>query len=143
MNLEEVKYLRERAKLPIGIYTLGNKTKEAKYMNSGSELITPVADAIDFLDTIKQLSSDPALQLLADLIQAKNSSSNLTLFDSTNLSPTEKNKVSKGYKQLEGMNLIVRVKREIYLVNPRISPPYPDYFYKVCLHWFQVTGRQP
>ena len=140
---EEVRYWRNKVRLPINTYSLGNKTqaKRMSYKTEGSSIV--YCEGIDFLDTIKQLSTDPAIHLISDLIQVKNASSNLAIFDTANLSASDKNKVSKGYKQLESMGLIIRVKRGMYLINPRLSPPYPDYYDKVCLHWVQVTGNQP
>lgn len=140
---EEVRYWRNKVRLPINTYSLGNKAqaKRMNYKTEGSPIV--YSEGIDFLDTIKQLSTDPAIHLISDLIQVKNASSNLAIFDTANLSASDKNKVSKGYKQLESMGLIIRVKRGMYLINPRLSPPYPDYYDKVCLHWVQVTGNQP
>lgn len=140
---EEVRYWRSKTRLPINTYSLGNK-RQAKRMRYTTEDSTVVyREGIDFLDTLKQLSTDPAIHLISDLIQVKDASSNIAVFDTASLSASDKNKVSKGYKQLESMGLIIRVKRGMYLINPRLSPPYPDYFDKVCLHWVQVTGNQP
>ena len=142
MTYEDVTYSRKRRQNPVNIYALGNKHRTKRMMQETPTGVRTL-EGIDFLDTIKELSTDPALHLLADLIQAKDPSTNTVLYDSTQLNPTEKNRVSKGYKQLEGMNLIYRLKRGTYLVNPRLSPPYDDYFDRVCLHWLQATGKNP
>lgn len=138
---ETVTYVRTRNKLPIRAYTLGSKGKVFRMATADTDL--NAIEGIDFLDTLKQLTTDPSVHLLSDLIQTKDATTNLASFDTSSLSPTDKNKVSKGYKQLESMNLVVRVKRGVFLINPRISPCYPEYFERVCLHWIQVTGGNP
>ena len=132
-------YTRHRAQLPIRTHTLGRSG--VKPMNNTDHLLQNL-EGIDFLDTLKKLTNDPAIHLLADLIEVKDPITNISNL-STGLSQVEKNKVSKGYKQLNQLGLVVRVKRGVYLLNPRLSPTYPEYFEKTCLHWIQLTGAQP
>lgn len=140
---ETVSFTRNRKRLPINAYTLGNKKRLNRMTVKLEDSTMCELEGIDFLDLMKDLSTDPAIHLIADLIQAKNATTNLAPYDTSTLSPSEKNRVSKGYKDLEERGIIVRVQRGIYLVNPRLSPPYPDYFDSVCLHWTRITGRQP
>ena len=140
---ETVTYTRSRARLPINTYSLGNKTMSRRIKHLETTEVAPVVEGIDFFDTLKELTTDPAIHLLSDLIQGKCASTNLVKYDTSNMSPSDKNRVSKGYKQLESMKLVVRVKRGLYLINPRLSPSYPDYFDRVCLHWVQLTGELP
>lgn len=137
-TLEEVTFTRRRATLPIQTYTLG-KAGQRKMNTLGETLIL---EGIDFLDTLKQLTTDPAVHLLADLIQVKSAVTNIAVMP-VGLNQVEKNKLSKGYKHLNTLGLVHRIKRGTYIINPRLSPPYPEFMEKVYLHWFQLTGEQP
>lgn len=107
-----------------------------------NDVAIDLGEELDFLDVIKELTSDPAPYLLSTLIQLKDSITNIAQYDTSGLTAVEKNRISRGYKTLREKNLVVRIKRGSYLINPRLSPPYAEYLHKVVLHWIQVTGQQ-
>ena len=45
---------------------------------------------------------------------------NIIYFDSSNLTQTEKNKLSRGYKELREKDILRRIKRNHYMLNPEI-----------------------
>jgi hypothetical protein len=52
---------------------------------------------------------------------------------------TEDNKKSKAYRQLKKLNLVHRVKRGEYLLNPSAAIPDPKSFEAVKKHWDYIT----
>jgi hypothetical protein len=55
------------------------------------------------------------------------------------LNKTEENKKSRAYKELKKMNLVHRVKRGEYLLNP--SAAIPDQFDSVKIYWDYITNK--
>lgn len=137
LNKREVRYWTESSKAKFGVYFLASNKRQPMLPKDivGSDAYTP----IDFFDTLKEMTKDPSIQLLSELLSTKDSTTNIALLDSSTLSQVDKNKISKGYKELAAKDLVVRVKRGVYLINPRLSPPYADYYDTVYLRWLSLT----
>lgn len=140
-TLETVSFTRSKAVLPINLYLLGKRG--TKNMKRQAEAVHVEHTAIDFFDVLKGLTTDPAITLLAEIIQAKEAVHNTATLVYGELTQVERNRISKGYQHLKEQRLVHRIKKGVYLVNPRLSPPYAEYFDTVCLHWLAVTGNVP
>lgn len=53
---------------------------------------------------------------------------------------TEDNKKSKAYRELKDLNLVHRIKKGKYLLNPYAAIPDPKYFEEVRKHWDYITS---
>lgn len=142
MTTEEVTYTRKRKTLPINTYTVGRAGKRKMLSTGLIERGFTHAEGLDFFDTLKEVSNDPAIHLISDLLSYKDSITNIAVLP-VGLEQSDRNKQSKAYKHLNQLGLVTRVKRGHYLINPRFVPPYPEYYDSVCLHWIQLTGAQP
>lgn len=142
MTIEEVTYTRKRKALPINTYTVGRAGKRNMLSTGLIERGFTHEEGLDFFDTLKTVTNDPAVHLISDLLTHKESITNIAVLG-TGLDQADRNKQSKAYKHLNHLGLVVRVKRGHYLVNPRFVPPYGEYYDSVCLHWLQLTGKQP
>lgn len=137
-NTEEVTFRRRRKSLPINTYSVGRRGKKA--MSTAEGFVHD--EGMDIFETLKMITTDPSIHLFSDLVMAKDSITNIAEAP-TGLNQVERNKLSKAYKHLNQLGLVVRVKRGVYLINPRLSPPYPEYYEQACLHWIQLTGNNP
>lgn len=125
-----------KAKFPV--YFLAKSKKGVPVMNEIKNTANSAYDPIDFFDLLKDMTKDPALQLLSSLLKVKDTVTNVALLDSSNMDQVDRNRVSKGYKELKERGIIVRIKRGVYLINPRLSPPYPEFHDTVYLRWLQL-----
>lgn len=139
-GLRKVEYLTSRTKARIATYYLAKGSSSMESNNPDTLLLSNTP--IDFFSVLKEFSKDPSIQLLSDLMTVKDNTDNTCTLDSSNLSQSEKNKISKGYKELREKGLVIRIKRGVYLINPRLSPPYPEFHDTVYLRWLQLTSTQ-
>ena len=68
---------------------------------------------------------------------------NIAVIEPSALSEAEIGKLKRGYKSLEELNIVKRVKNKHYLVNPKAVIPLAKYYSDVVDHWFQLTVVQP
>lgn len=129
-----------KAKFPV--YYLAKSKKRDLTMEDTNNTANNAYESIDFFDYLQGLTKDPSVHVLSSLFKAKNPITNVALLDSTNLSQVDKNKISKGYKQLKEDGVVIRIKRGVYLINPRISPPYPESHDSVYLRWLQLVENK-
>lgn len=68
---------------------------------------------------------------------------NIAVIEPSTLSEAEIGKLKRGYKSLEELNIVRRVKNKHYLVNPKAIIPLTKHYPEVVAHWLQLTGKQP
>lgn len=129
-----------KAKFPV--YFLAKSKKRDLTMEDIKNTANNAYVPIDFFDLLQDMTKDPALQLLSSLLKVKDTVTNIAILDSSNLSQVDKNRISKGYLELKERGVIVRVKRGVYLINPRLSPPYPEFHENVYLRWLQLVENK-
>jgi len=81
------------------------------------ELYYSTKGYVDFANVMRNLSKS-ATWLWWGLVEKRNNLTNECIFKSKN--GIEAKKVSKGYKELRKANLIIRVRRQHYLINPYV-----------------------
>jgi len=52
--------------------------------------------------------------------------------------PTEQNKIGRGYKQLRKVNILQRIKQQHYLVNPWVVLPTDEEFNSISANWWDM-----
>lgn len=82
--------------------------------------------------------SKPATWLFWTLAQIRNDRTNIAEFKSSELTPVERKKTSKAYKELHGLGIIKRTKQNHYLFNPSAIHPRNKDFDTVQLIWEQT-----
>lgn len=79
------------------------------------------------------------------LMGVRNQTTNECHFTVKDLNRTEQNKLSRGFKELHGKNILKRVRKELYMINPNAVIPTKDNFldqdtYDVArAAWSQLT----
>jgi len=73
---------------------------------------------------LKDLSLS-ATWLYWSLIERRNPRTNEAILLAASLNQTDKNKVSRGYKELLAKNMVKRIKKEHYFLNPATAIPDP------------------
>ena len=68
---------------------------------------------------------------------------NIAVIEPSSLTEAEVWKLKRGYKVLETLNIVKRIKHKHYLVNPKAIIPLTKCYPDVVAHWFQLTGAQP
>ncbi len=68
---------------------------------------------------------------------------NVAVIEPSSLTEAEVWKLKRGYKVLETLNIVKRIKNKHYLVNPKAIIPLTRCYPDVVNHWFQLTGAQP
>ena len=139
---KETTIYSEISKSKFPSYFLAKSKKRDIVMEEINNTPNKAYEPIDFFDLLQDMTKDPALQLLSSLLKVKDSITNVAVLDSTNLTQVEKNKISKGYLELKERGIVIRVKRGVYLINPRLSPPYPEFHDTVYLRWLQLLENK-
>lgn len=83
--------------------------------------------------TLFQKMSHSAHWLFWTLAENVNVLNNITVFRAKN--NVEAKKVTVGYKELFDLNLVRRIKRQHYLINPNAVIPHFDYYEEVVKGW--------
>ena len=73
------------------------------------------------------------------LTKLRNQKDNISILKAKN--NLEAKKIAKGYKELAEAKIIIRVKRQHYLFNPRVWFPSIGEFNNVCNDWRQINGK--
>ena len=68
---------------------------------------------------------------------------NVAVIEPSLLTEAEVWKLKRGYKVLETLNIVKRIKNKHYLVNPKAVIPLTRCYPDVVDHWVQLTGEQP
>ena len=88
-------------------------------------------------------SNQNATWLFWLLILNRDIKTNIAVIEPSSLTEAEVGKLKRGYKVLETLNIVKRIKNKHYLVNPKAIIPLTKCYPDVVAHWFQLTGAQP
>ncbi len=111
-------------------YELGLKRKR-----KNNHLFRAIGRAGEFMDAFRltlELDNNERflLGIIVDNLQYETNCSQLLLFNQTG---NERNKISLGYKKLHKRGIVVRYKRNSYMVNPNFIIPPTDTNYDNCV----------
>lgn len=121
------------------IHGLSSQLLETSQSTALTQIDPNAYSPINFFDYLESTTKNPALVLLSTLCRLKDPITNLSIIESSSITQTERNRVSKGYSELKERGLVLRIKPHVYLLNPRLSPPLPEYFDDVYLRWLKLT----
>ena len=76
------------------------------------------------------------------LMQVRNPKTNIGFLRNQMLTDVERKKLARAYKELEEYNLLVRVKQETYLFNPKATLPMEGNYVEVWNRWFDIRGNK-
>ena len=99
--------------------------------------------SLDILELLgEKYYSNPSVNwFLWKLVKLMNTQNNtVTLLNST-LTSSEVRRVVAAYSILNQDNIIIRTKREHYLINPKIFLPHNNSFDEVLEHWLSLGGK--
>ena len=99
--------------------------------------------SLDILELLgEKYYSNPSVNwFLWKLVKLMNTQNNtVTLLNST-LTSSEVRRVVAAYSILNQDNIVIRTKREHYLINPKIFLPHNDSFDQVLEHWISLGGK--
>ena len=99
--------------------------------------------SLDILELLgEKYYSNPSVNwFLWKLVKLMNTQNNtVTLLNST-LTSSEVRRVVAAYSILNQDNIVIRTKREHYLINPKIFLPHNDSFDEVLEHWLSLGGK--
>lgn len=98
------------------------------------------ADILDLL--AEKYYSNPSVNwFLWKLIKLINTRTNVSVLLNSKLTSSEVRRVVAAYKVLEQDNIVIRIKREHYLINPKIFLPHNNSFDEVLEHWLSLGGK--
>jgi len=89
---------------------------------------------MDVMPILKDLSS-AATWLFWTLAISRDIATNVCHLRIASLSSCEVNRVKKSYKELKDAQLILRIKPEYYLINPKALLPQFEHYASVALRW--------
>ena len=99
--------------------------------------------SLDILELLgEKYYSNPSVNwFLWKLVKLMNTQNNtVTLLNST-LTSSEVRRVVAAYSVLNQDNIVIRTKREHYLINPKIFLPHNNSFDEVLEHWLSLGGK--
>ncbi len=104
---------------------------------------TPTPNYPGLFDVLIDLSKS-GTWLLWTLIRKRNLKTNKTWFKPAN--KKEETRVTRAYKEISEHQLVCRIRRELYLINPKIAIPQFDDYYAVMDQWMtlikEVRGEE-
>lgn len=95
-------------------------------------------NGMDVMPILKDLSA-PATWLFWTLAELRELNSNVCHLRAAVLSSCELNRLKKGYKELKEVQLIIRIKQEYYLINPKVFVPKFEHYESVQKRWDSLT----
>lgn len=110
------------------------------YKRIGFPMTNKDTDILDLLGE-KYYNNSPVTWLLWKLVKLCDTKTNISVLYNKELSSTEKQRVSAAYSTLFQDNIIIRTKREHYLINPKIFLPQNETFDQVLEHWLSLGGK--
>lgn len=69
------------------------------------------------------------------LIQQRNVQTNIAVLRNKSITDYERKKLTKAYRELRGLNLLVRIKQETYMFNPKAIIPVEGYYLSAWDRW--------
>lgn len=106
----------------------------------GGMLTQDTPDILDLLGT-KYFNDPSATWLLWRLIKSRDTNTNICVVRGSDLTVAEKARLLKGYKTLFDDNVILRLKREYYLINPNLVLPTNATFESILDSWIAQGGK--
>ena len=101
-------------------------------------------EGMDMGKILLNLSSNQnATWLFWLLVLNRNIKNNIAVIEPSSLTDAEIKKLKRGYKTLEELNIVKRVKNKHYLINPKAVIPDSHYYHVIVDHWLEVTGALP
>lgn len=98
------------------------------------------SDILDLLGE-KYFNNASVTWLLWKLVKLCNTQTNISVLRNSDLSTTEKQRISAAYPTLFKDNIIIRTKREHYLINPKVFLPTNTTYELVLEHWTLLGGK--
>lgn len=98
------------------------------------------SDILDLLGE-KYFNNASVTWLLWKLVKLCNTQTNISVLRNSELSTTEKQRISAAYPTLFKDNIIIRTKREHYLINPKVFLPTNSTYELVLEHWTSLGGK--
>ena len=98
-------------------------------------------EGFDLMLVLANLSAI-ASNMFWTLCRARDVSTNTARLKSSTLTKYEQAKITKAYKELERVKLLVRYKKEHYLINPKAVLPYFEDFPNVWDFWVETRTRK-
>lgn len=96
----------------------------------------PVYDG-DLIDTMKNITKG-ANWMFWSLLETRSDKTNIAIL--TPQDPTETQKVTRAYKELSNKDIIKRVRRSHYIINPAVIQPRIEHYEEVYLKWCDTKG---
>lgn len=94
-----------------------NKKPRPSWTAIGNGMETRHFKSYPYEETLLKLTANEA-KLFSLILQGYNSNTGYSVVDTAAFSPSEKNKLSLGYKALKQRDLVKRTKQKTYLINP-------------------------
>ena len=88
----------------------------------------------DFADVMSKLSP-VAHKVFWEMVKLRDESSNIVLIDSKKLTASQNSIISKGYRLLEENDLLMKIGKGMYMINPYAVLPTLDRCAEVNLEW--------
>lgn len=99
-------------------------------------------EGIDAPSLFKQLSGS-AHWFFWTLVEARNHETNLVKPKHIDLlSKKERGRITRAYKELEKMRLVVRTARQTYLINPKVMLPSLKYYERTWVEWEAACSKK-
>lgn len=84
--------------------------------------------------------SSAATWLFWNLENGRDHQTNISNFQTSNLTQAEKLKLSRGYKELKEKKLVIRVRNQHYLINPKIILPEFKRYEMIQAEWDRIQA---
>lgn len=97
-------------------------------------------DILDLLGN-KYFNNAPVTWLLWKLVKLCDTKTNISVLRGNTLTSAEKQRLVAAYSILNQDNIIIRTKREHYLINPKVFLPHNNSFDEVLEHWLSLGGK--
>jgi hypothetical protein len=111
--------------------------KIPRFKRLGMDLSTDILDLL-----AEKYYSNPSVNwFLWKLIKLINTRTNTTILLNSSLTSSEVRRVVAAYKVLEQDNIVIRTKREHYIINPMVFLPNNETFDEVLEHWLSIGGK--
>ena len=94
-----------------------NKKPRPSWTAIGTGMESRYFKSYPYEETLLKLTANEA-KLFGLILQGYNSNTGYSVVDTSTFSPSEKNKLSLGYKGLRHRDLVKRTKQKTYLINP-------------------------
>jgi len=91
----------------------------------------------DLFGVLKELSKSAAW-LFWSLVEKRNTRTNISVFKAKNA--VEARKITIAYQELHTLNIVLRIKQQHYLINPKVMLPEKNEYMNVKIHWNSLAN---